>query len=494
MARDTFPTPDSNSENKAPARKARGRPAKVEKPATVTKTTAKSKGAARSASVGKGADVKQEVAATKKKTARGGRKVVEETQEEKVDDADEFDSDEEDVLVAEVKPVKRGRPARAKNNQEVEESVAEIVPPPKRGRKAAQDASVPKPAAKGRTKRIPKAEPEPDMTIPETQPLPDSEPEPMDIEESIEVEEIPESMPPPPRPSARRPIQPLSRTARQPSAGARRAGSVSDTERDPMLRRKVGDLTRKLEAMTTKYENIKEIATSQKESNFDQLRRQTDQTIKNQDAVIKSLKQQISEMQSRSSESAAMKKELAKLKQENEELESENQAISESLEVTQKENKTLTTKLAAARATAAEPKTVPGSAVKARPTSVVLPGAAEAAKEAQLKQRKIDLYSDLTNLVIVGVKKGEDGEDVYDCLQTGRNGTLHFQLSISNDEDAYEDAQFAYTPQLDEKRDAQLYDLLPDYLTEPIEFPRNQVARFYEKILDSMTKKIELIE
>jgi hypothetical protein len=71
---------------------------------------------------------------------------------------------------------------------------------------------------------------------------------------------------------------------------------------------------------------------------------------------------------------------------------------------------------------------------------------------------------------------------------------LHFQLTILNDEDSYEDAQFVYTPQLDEKRDSELLDLLPEYLTEDIEFPRHQVARFYEKILESMTKKIELVD
>jgi hypothetical protein len=166
-------------------------------------------------------------------------------------------------------------------------------------------------------------------------------------------------------------------------------------------------------------------------------------------------------MQSRSSELASMKKELAKLHKENARLASENSTLSTSLESAQKENKTLSTKLTAARASAPPETRVPGSAVKSRAPGVVLPGAAEAAKEAQLRQSKIDLYSDLTNLVIVGLKKGEDGDDVYDCLQTGRNGSrlspnsiicyrtdsgsaLHFQLSVMNG-DSYEDAQFVYT-------------------------------------------------
>jgi Chromosome segregation protein Csm1/Pcs1 len=32
------------------------------------------------------------------------------------------------------------------------------------------------------------------------------------------------------------------------------------------------------------------------------------------------------------------------------------------------------------------------------------------------------MYSDLTGLMIRGIKRGED-EDVYDCIQTGRNGS-----------------------------------------------------------------------
>jgi chromosome segregation ATPase len=128
-------------------------------------------------------------------------------------------------------------------------------------------------------------------------------------------------------------------------------------------------------------------------------------------------------MQARSSELASLKKALAKLEKENARLASEKEQLAKSLESAQKENKTLSTKLLAARSSAPPETKVPGSAVKARAPGVVLPGTAEAAKEAQLRQAKIDLYSDLTNLVIVGVKKGEEGEDVYDCLQTGRNGS-----------------------------------------------------------------------
>jgi hypothetical protein len=47
------------------------------------------------------------------------------------------------------------------------------------------------------------------------------------------------------------------------------------------------------------------------------------------------------------------------------------------------------------------------------------PNATDAQKEAKMKE---NLYSDLTGLIIRGVKRKE-GEDEYDCIQTGRNGS-----------------------------------------------------------------------
>ena len=54
----------------------------------------------------------------------------------------------------------------------------------------------------------------------------------------------------------------------------------------------------------------------------------------------------------------------------------------------------------------------------------------------------------------------------------------------------FEDQEFAYTPLLDEKNDRDLLDILPDYLTEEICFPRGSAAKFYSKVLDCMSKKV----
>ena len=281
-----FPTPDSNTENKPPAPKPRGRAAAKAKPAPTAKANTKAKTATRRVSGESVLGVKKQNAAVAKKAGgKVGRKALAEVPQvhnpSDTEEVDEFGNEDEIAeAIEETKPAKRGRPAKVKKAQE-EEAVAQ-VPPTKKTRKAANEETATKPAPKTKTaakskaaKRVVEPEPE-ETTIPETQ----AEADEMDIEESIEADEIPESMPPPPipRPSARR-NQPQPRTARQTSA-SRRAGSVSDSERDPALRRRVGEITKKLEAMTTKYETLKEAATSSKDSNFDQLKRRTDQVAK----------------------------------------------------------------------------------------------------------------------------------------------------------------------------------------------------------------------
>jgi hypothetical protein len=71
---------------------------------------------------------------------------------------------------------------------------------------------------------------------------------------------------------------------------------------------------------------------------------------------------------------------------------------------------------------------------------------------------------------------------------------LHFHLTISEGGESYADTEFIYQPLLDEQRDKDLLDLLPDYLTEEISFPRGHAAKFFSKVLDSMSKRIILEE
>lgn len=96
----------------------------------------------------------------------------------------------------------------------------------------------------------------------------------------------------------------------------------------------------------------------------------------------------------------------------------------ESLSDAQNENKSLSAKLTAAKAAAASAERnarAPGSAKKSA-AAIRMMGGAEAVAAAQAAQLKEDLYRDLTGLIIRSVKHEEE-EDVFDCIQTGRNGS-----------------------------------------------------------------------
>lgn len=97
-------------------------------------------------------------------------------------------------------------------------------------------------------------------------------------------------------------------------------------------------------------------------------------------------------------------------------LQSQIARLTASIAETQSENKTLSAKLAANRTAVAEATKAPGTAVKPN-GGIRFIGGSDAA--AQLRE---NLYSDLTGLIIRNVKQ-EAEDDVFDCIQTGRNGS-----------------------------------------------------------------------
>lgn len=137
----------------------------------------------------------------------------------------------------------------------------------------------------------------------------------------------------------------------------------------------------------------------------------------------------------------------------------------------------------------------PGSAIKSSSSSAAAARlAAASASEAHLTaQKKEDLYGDLTGLIIRNVKHGDDGEDVFDCIQTGRNGTLHFKLSVDGGGGEEHGsggggADCYYTPQLDAGRDRALIDVMPEYLLDEISFPQVQAGKFYARVLKALNE------
>ena len=219
-------------------------------------------------------------------------------------------------------------------------------------------------------------------------------------------------------------------------------------------------------------------------------------------------------------------------------------SMAASLEQAQADIKMLNTKLAAYRTTEAA-----ATGANSRYHGNTMKNGVSATRQTNTKdvvgQAKAELYCDLTGLIITGMKKDGD-EDLFDCIQTGRNGSkfqpncylslslslslshsyqiaflsqgdlrkkkkklnlnlklifpplfpsftaLHFKLAIANENssDTYENSEFRYQPQLDENRDRAMIEMLPEYLSEEITFPRPQASKFYARVMKALTEKL----
>jgi hypothetical protein len=225
--------------------------------------------------------------------------------------------------------------------------------------------------------------------------------------------------------------------------------------------------------------------------------------------LIASLKNDLASQNNQTRESKDLKKIIENQSAEISKLKAEVAQLTSSLSDSRAENKVLSTKLAANRNAASSVESAtsktPGSAMKTN-GGIRMMGSAEAAQQVQAGQLKEDLYGDLTGLIIRSVKREAD-EDIYDCIQTGRNGSkyfnihvftllistaaLHFKLAAANETSAenFDDAQCVYVPLLDPPRDKALMEMLPDYLVDEITFPRQQAAKFYSRVYEALTKK-----
>ncbi|KAJ2987393.1 hypothetical protein NUW58_g3136 [Xylaria curta] len=269
-------------------------------------------------------------------------------------------------------------------------------------------------------------------------------------------------------------------------------GTASDPEsNDLALRRRVEELTRKHETLEKNYRDLQEIGIHEAERNFDRLKKQSEERANTDKQLIATLKAQLVGETEAAKEAERLRSQLEDSQRKVEELQGKLEEAHDSLTEAKTEIKTLSTKLAAARSTESANMKVPGSAMKStHANNRHMANAAEAA--AQLAQKKENLYGDLTGLLVCGVKR-ENDEEVFDCVQTGRHGTLHFKLSIAIDgsSDKFEDAQFMYMPQLNAARDKELIDTLPDYLVEEITFPRLHAAKFYSRVVKALSERLD---
>ncbi|OBT97146.1 hypothetical protein VE01_04863 [Pseudogymnoascus verrucosus] len=240
---------------------------------------------------------------------------------------------------------------------------------------------------------------------------------------------------------------------------------------------KISDLQAKLSQVNTEYKAETATQTAQAKET-----RELKRKVEEQEDEISDLQRKLARVNKSRSEEHG--EELSRL-------ERKLTAATESLSDAQNENKSLSAKLTAARAAAASAESnarAPGSAKKSA-AAIRMMGGAEAVAAAQAAQLKEDLYRDLTGLIIRSVKHEEE-EDVFDCIQTGRNGTLHFKFGVPNDKNAdYEESQCHYVPQMDPSRDEELKELLPEYMSEELTFPRPQVDKFYARVVKALTEK-----
>lgn len=342
--------------------------------------------------------------------------------------------------------------AAAKDVDTIDESVMATPPPAKtkgaRGRpkkivaeddeiQETQQEPAPKPQPARRGRKPAASKPRAEIEIPETQqdgPEPyNPEPSAMDMDLTMDpgLEDLPSSPAAPPIPpsvqrssrqipqsATRHPHRPLSATSSFLPA------AVVPASDDPVaLRRRIGELTRQHAALESRYRDLRDVAARDAEANFDRLRKQTDERAAAASALVDALRSELAAQKDLAREGARYKTQLDCCESRAGDLERAVAELTAGLAEARAENKNLSVKLAAARGTEAAKAAVPGSAVK----NGLLVGKThgEGIHAATVMQMKEDLYGDLTGLIVRGVKN-VGGEDVFDCLQTGRNGSKYF--------------------------------------------------------------------
>lgn len=352
------------------------------------------------------------------------------------------------------KATKGRKAAVAKDVDTIDESVMATPPPAKtkgaRGRpkkivaeddeiQETQQEPAPKPQPARRGRKPAASKPRAGIEIPETQqdaPEPyNPEPSAMDLDLTMDpgLEDLPSS------PAAPLVPQSVQRSSRQVPQSANRHRPLSATSTfptaavpasdDPVaLRRRIGELTRQHAALESRYRDLRDVAARDAEANFDRLRKQTDERAAAAASLVDALRSELAAQRDLAREGARCKTQLDACESRAADLERAVAELTAGLAEARAENKNLSVKLAAARGTEAAKAAVPGSAVK----NGLLVGKThgEGIHAATVMQMKEDLYGDLTGLIVRGVKN-VGGEDVFDCLQTGRNGSKYFPSFIT---------------------------------------------------------------
>jgi Chromosome segregation protein Csm1/Pcs1 len=197
--------------------------------------------------------------------------------------------------------------------------------------------------------------------------------------------------------------------------------SASKASDAAAARRRLGEMTIKYEALQIKYSALRDLAGGDaQQSAFDRLKSATDAKMRTQDSLIASLRKEIQGLRSTDD---VIRIKLQEAQEENSRL----KAGTSELEVLRDEQRKLQARViqlnaANVRARSDEPVSVAAS-TKGKGLANNKGKAADDTNHAvAIMKLKEDLYCDLTGLMIHSVKQ-VDGEDVFDCIQTGRNGS-----------------------------------------------------------------------
>lgn len=277
---EALPTPDSNQENTAPAKK-KGRPK-----ATAKRFT-KAKRSSGGSSTTKTAPAPKSKAGAKrgplKEKDKDGQNSADE-QEEKASALSDADAATDELNAPrratkrKAQETKNERPAKAHARERavalVNDGEFQYTPTGNREAKAKGRAGM---RTLGKTGQSSSVEPSHTRVIPDTQ------------EDNVPVTQDPTDDENEPAPqSAYRKSNNATRPwrQRQPPPSRRRAPSASDTERaagDPALRRRLGEMTRKYENIDHKYQILRDTRMTEAESNYEKLRKQSETNTKGVD-------------------------------------------------------------------------------------------------------------------------------------------------------------------------------------------------------------------
>jgi hypothetical protein len=199
------------------------------------------------------------------------------------------------------------------------------------------------------------------------------------------------------------------------------------------IRRQLSELKKQYSKLEASYQELQELGVKKAEQNFELLKAQAEENTRGKimperhgqisnhckliyatvaNELIAQLKEEVAEQSKSIQRAEKVQAQLGQSETEADTLRAQLAEANQSLSQAKSETKTLYTKLAASRQIEPNNKgCAPGNR------------AALSEKEnKQVTQVKEDLFADLTGLIVRDVRR-IDKEDVFDCLQTGRNGS-----------------------------------------------------------------------